>query len=1728
MIKKYYISILVLTCLSFWGNSQIATFNMKDTTVTDCNGIHKDSDAQFGGRYGKNEDFTFSICPGNGAQIVYSFNFLSLEAEFDSIWFLDGPNAGSPFIVGYTGNFGGTPPPVVANSGCLTIRFISDGTVDLNGWDATWNTNAPAPYEPIMTTSVVSPPTCGSDFFTLDFDVKVPCDSILTTRFAITGTNAPAIKSVTPVNCINDSATGVLIDFFTDFNYNCEYILDFDLNILDVCDSLYRYQISDTFSFNACDLQATVSADQAICIGQCANVSASVLPGCNTYDYSWTGGLPSTAGPHSVCPLTTTKYYITITEQETGLTYFDSVEIIVTDTLDTDIDIEISSGVAPACNGTNFNVIFTKPIQCAYLDSGTFVLRSANAPPVVTTVTPLNCTGNEIDSVEIVLGSPLVSNCDYFLDYVLNFSDPCNGAVNITVSDTFSLTTCALDLALTYEDTVCLGNCEDVTALITGCSTYTYVWSNGLPPTAGPHNVCPTTDTVFWVDITEDSTGLTVSDTVRMRTFPTGITLDMTLDPVIPNCAADSIVVNFSPSVNCGAIQIGNFNLNGGIQVPGISAVAAINCVGNEATSAVIRLTNPFEYNCDYEVTFQMDSVDPCGVNNTLVLTDSFRVVDCEINYTIDFPDTVCGGDCGNVLITPVSTCFGLHYVWSNGLPDSPGPHNICPTQDTMFTVIITEDSTGVVAYDTVRITADNSLLNYTMTIDSAVGLPSCDSVNIHVKFSNKLLCDSIYAGLFNFTSANATPAIVSVIPTGCSGPLDSTNTATITLANTYPGNCSYTLSYDVNSSFCNSTLSTAFDILDCELTAVVSFDDTVCYNSSTDVNVTTNSCFPIAYTWSNGLPGFAGPHNIAPNGDTIFTVTLNEAFTGNTLTDTIDIKYINSMITPNPTACIYDPSFNLTSGRAGGIWTGPGILNSATGLFDPAIAGVGTHEIKYVVLGCRDSIDILVTNPEAGPFDTLCESGTPYNLTGFSPAGGSWSGPNVTPTGVFTPASFGTYRIFYTVNGCTDSTEIYVDTIVKSYSRDSVCRYNTPFNIPISPSGGTWSGPGITNAASGTFDPAVANSGLNTLYYDYIACRDSVEIFVVDVAAGRDTIACPEQPQFNLDPGTPSGGIWAGMGIINPNTALYDPSLVPNNTTDTVTYGIYGCFDTVLIDIIQTDIVVDTLPFCINDIPIQLIGTATNPITPPGGDWTGNGVTTIGSDYYFDPSLAGAGAHVLTYEQNTCSDSIVMTVYPESLSYLDSTVCNTHLPFQLESAANVPGASWVGPGITNSNDGTFDPSVANIGVNVIQYVNPAFNCSDSIRITVYPFVPSTITFADTLCYFNQDSLISAVPPAGTWSGSGIYNQTAGSINPSTAGITSHEIIYTFGVGQCLTADTHTVVIRDSLSLTLNALPDNVCPGSLVTLSANGINGNTTAGYTYTWGHTLNTGNVQTLVPPFTQTYTVTVNDGCSTPSTRSVLVTVHPEPVSTISTSPTVCFGSNGWVTYDQTQPNHSYTWLNPAVATDSVFSPAESTVSVRITNNFGCTKDTSVTIPSFGQILADFDLTPDLPFKACLPFSDPTINLEDLSSGALTGTWNLGETSFAYSPGVDINYTYQTGGIYEIKLTVKNAGPCFDSITDTVCVIEEPVFVPDVFSPNNDGANDMLFVRGQQIDKIELHVFDRWGTKMFESRDMSLGWDGTYNIREANAGVYVYYVKALLKSGEVFELKGDVTLVR
>ena len=116
---------------------------------------------------------------------------------------------------------------------------------------------------------------------------------------------------------------------------------------------------------------------------------------------------------------------------------------------------------------------------------------------------------------------------------------------------------------------------------------------------------------------------------------------------------------------------------------------------------------------------------------------------------------------------------------------------------------------------------------------------------------------------------------------------------------------------------------------------------------------------------------------------------------------------------------------------------------------------------------------------------------------------------------------------------------------------------------------------------------------------------------------------------------------------------------------------------------------------------------------------------------------------------------------------------------------------------------------------------------------------------------------------------------------------------------------------------------------------------------------------------------------------------------------------------------------------------------------------------------------------------------------------------------------------------LVAKDANGCKVSSTVRILVRRTPcnnegVYIPNAFTPNGDGKNDVWYVRGNDIRSVEISVFDRWGQRVFNSTSLSVGWDGTFGGAKLDPSVFGYYVEGYCKNGDKFSLKGNVTILR
>ncbi|MEM4326317.1 MAG: gliding motility-associated C-terminal domain-containing protein, partial [Candidatus Pacearchaeota archaeon] len=263
-------------------------------------------------------------------------------------------------------------------------------------------------------------------------------------------------------------------------------------------------------------------------------------------------------------------------------------------------------------------------------------------------------------------------------------------------------------------------------------------------------------------------------------------------------------------------------------------------------------------------------------------------------------------------------------------------------------------------------------------------------------------------------------------------------------------------------------------------------------------------------------------------------------------------------------------------------------------------------------------------------------------------------------------------------------------------------------------------------------------------------------------------------------------------------------------------------------------------------------------------------------------------------------------------------------------------------------------------------------------------------------------------------------------------------------------------------------------------------------------------------------TYTVTVVDGNGCEGTGVVDVVISSPPMASISGDLEICEGESTVLTAGGGSP---YEWLHNGSNSQSVVvSPVQTTSYSVVVGSGSCSDTAVVTVVVNSNPQADA-----WPDTVIVLGQSVTLN----AAGGVNYEWS---PATGLSCVVCGNPEARPEETTDYCVEVTDGKGCRD--TACVRVVVElkcgEVYVPNVFSPNGDGRNDELRVYGNCIETLEFALYDRWGEKVFETRDPKQTWDGVYRGKAMNGAVFHYRLRATLKDGSVVEQKGTVTVVR
>ncbi|NVO01253.1 MAG: gliding motility-associated C-terminal domain-containing protein [Bacteroidetes bacterium] len=529
---------------------------------------------------------------------------------------------------------------------------------------------------------------------------------------------------------------------------------------------------------------------------------------------------------------------------------------------------------------------------------------------------------------------------------------------------------------------------------------------------------------------------------------------------------------------------------------------------------------------------------------------------------------------------------------------------------------------------------------------------------------------------------------------------------------------------------------------------------------------------------------------------------------------DTINVvvdSLLVGIISPQPALCTFDSAVTLTASEIGGTWSGTGIVDNSLGIFDPAVAGVGIHQIIYALIGpCSGNDTIMITvntgfNATILPVGSLCINDSNINLISVQ-NGGVWSGIGIIDSnlGIFSPSvsGAGTFQIIYTISGIcgnADTVNITVNPLIPvSITPVSLlCNSGVPIGLNANLNGGIWSGNGITDSLNGIFDPSIAGLGTHQIIYTLLGLCGGSDTIQIDVVL-------PTDPTIN-----PVGLLCTNSGVTNLTSASLS------------------------------------------------------------GIWSGNGIidSITGA---FDPNIAGPGFHQIVFTANPCgnSDTVNILVNLSSNAQINmvDTVCIKDSIFNF--TATQIGGIWSGNGIIDSLTGLFDPSIAGGGNHPIVYtISGPCGDSDTLNVFVSNVLNATIESVSLICINRPPFLFSSMTPGGIWSGIGIIDSLTGLFNPSIAGLGIHQITYTI-LGSCGASDTAFIEVNAAPNVLFTST-DESCNGAddgTITLIINGGQ----PPYSISWNNGSSLNNLDNLQPG---TYGVSVSDTNGCQATDSLII---------------------------------------------------------------------------------------------------------------------------------------------------------------------------------------------------------------------------------------------------------------
>lgn len=317
-------------------------------------------------------------------------------------------------------------------------------------------------------------------------------------------------------------------------------------------------------------------------------------------------------------------------------------------------------------------------------------------------------------------------------------------------------------------------------------------------------------------------------------------------------------------------------------------------------------------------------------------------------------------------------------------------------------------------------------------------------------------------------------------------------------------------------------------------------------------------------------------------------------------------------------------------------------------------------------------------------------------------------------------------------------------------------------------------------------------------------------------------------------------------------------------------------------------------------------------------------------------------------------------------------------------------------------------------------------------------------------------------------------------------------------------------------SFSLSTTSSIIFSGDSTTPIANGANN-------YTWNNSStlssSTGSMVIASPNTTTSYTVTGTTAVCT-NTAIVTVNVNSTPtITSVSINNASCGLTNGSATITSLPLSNTYTWSSGiTTVTNTASSMSAGNYSVDVYNG-SCKTSTTITI--LNSSLLTFKGITILPTSCNL--DDGAIVIDSIIGG--TPPYILSFNSSPYA--TNSTFEHLSPGSYSLSILDSNLCETSFLLTVPNNKNDYTLYIPNTFTPNNDKVNDTWFVKASCINSFNCLIFNRWGEKIIELKDINEFWDGRYKGNSVPEGVYVYVIEIETQEG-LINKAGHITLIR